>query len=260
MTDALHTALGLPGSGRLRYAAAMAHHRDGAISAAVLEVYRIASATDALDPAVLLAERGLPVPARAAQTPQTTVRALLDEADRYLATLPGPGVAEVRAALTAHRAGPLTLTMPLAPGSEVVDTHLPAALDRLQATHPALAQAIAAACPHLTWQPLTDAPPGAAALPPQAHARLIGPAAALPAPDFDLCLLLIAPHAFHHDHRDGAPRLYAPLTGPHGWRFGLTAPLVVKPAHAPVWTPAHRALSIKIGPTPFLGLHASLRR
>lgn len=54
--------LGEPGSGRHRYAAAMSLHRMGKISDAALEVYRIASASDALDPALLLAERGLAIP------------------------------------------------------------------------------------------------------------------------------------------------------------------------------------------------------
>jgi hypothetical protein len=38
--------------------------------------------------------------------------------------------------------------------------------------------------------------------------------------DFDLGLFLIAPHVLYRDHHHAAPELYAPLTGPHGWRFG----------------------------------------
>lgn len=46
----------------MRYGAAMALYAQGQISAEVLEVYRIASAHDGRDPAVILSEMGLPVP------------------------------------------------------------------------------------------------------------------------------------------------------------------------------------------------------
>ena len=72
MTDParfLDAPLGQPGSGRARYGAAMALYAQGQISAEVLEVYRIASAHDGRDPAVVLREMGLPVPKTGA-TPQ----------------------------------------------------------------------------------------------------------------------------------------------------------------------------------------------
>jgi hypothetical protein len=65
MTDParfLDAPLGQSGSGRVRYGAAMALYAQGQISAEVLEVYRIASAHDGRDPAVILREMGLPVP------------------------------------------------------------------------------------------------------------------------------------------------------------------------------------------------------
>jgi hypothetical protein len=65
MTDParfLDAPLGQPGSGRVRYGAAMELYAQGQISAEVLEVYRIASAHDGRDPAVMLREMGLPVP------------------------------------------------------------------------------------------------------------------------------------------------------------------------------------------------------
>jgi hypothetical protein len=65
MTDParfLDAPLGQPGSGRVRYGAAMALYAQGQISAEVLEVYRVASAHDGRDPAVILREMGLPVP------------------------------------------------------------------------------------------------------------------------------------------------------------------------------------------------------
>jgi hypothetical protein len=72
MTDParfLDAPLGQPGSGRVRYGAAMALYAQGQISAEVLEVYRVASAHDGRDPAVILSEMGLPVP-KSGATPQ----------------------------------------------------------------------------------------------------------------------------------------------------------------------------------------------
>jgi len=62
MTEGLHTPLGLPGSGRQRYASAMALYAAGQMSEAALEVYRICSPLDAQDPMPLLARLGLPLP------------------------------------------------------------------------------------------------------------------------------------------------------------------------------------------------------
>ena len=72
MTDQarfLDAPLSQPGSGRVRYGAAMELYAQGQISAEVLEVYRIASAHDGRDPAVMLREMGLPVP-KSGATPQ----------------------------------------------------------------------------------------------------------------------------------------------------------------------------------------------
>jgi hypothetical protein len=72
MTDParfLDAPLGQPGSGRVRYGAAMELYAQGQISAEVLEVYRVASAHDGRDPAVILREMGLPVP-KIGATPQ----------------------------------------------------------------------------------------------------------------------------------------------------------------------------------------------
>ena len=54
-SDDLDLPLGLPGSGRARYAAAMARYAAGRMSARELEVYRIAAARDGEDVADLLA-------------------------------------------------------------------------------------------------------------------------------------------------------------------------------------------------------------
>ena len=105
----LHAPLGQPGSGRLRYGAAMALWRDGLISAEVLEVYRVASAHDARDPLDVLARLGLPLPPK---PPVDLPTARLYGAARdYLLRLHHPGAAEVRAGLPADP-GPGRVMMP----------------------------------------------------------------------------------------------------------------------------------------------------
>ena len=245
------TALGQPSSGRVRYGGAMALYRDGRISAAQLEVYRIASARDGADPAALLAERGLPLPDVSAPTPATLIETLVEEAAIYLATLPGPGPAEVRLALAQRD----QITLPPPQANAVVAAHLDTALAALAPTHPALAAAIAGASPALTWITYDSYPPdqiGATFRHGHAFASLIGSEAPFFAADFDFGLFLIAPHILYRDHCHAAPELYAPLTGPHGWRFGPGRPLVIKPAHEPVWNDPFRPHLTKVGPTPFL--------
>ena len=249
----LDLPLGAKGSGRARYAAAMELYQRGKISPQVLEIYRIASALDGQDPEPMLAEIGVHTLAEAAD-PETLFLRLIAEADRYLTTLPGPGVAEVRAGLNHWRGGLVTLTPRAHP---VIAAHLGDALAPLAATHLALAQAVAMAAPHLTWKAYDGYPVeqiGESFAGGQAYASLIGEDANIWGADFDLGIFLIAPHLLYRDHHHAAPELYAPLTGPHGWRFGPATPLILKPAHAPVWNDAHRPHLTKVGPVPFLAL------
>jgi hypothetical protein len=76
----IHEPLGLPGSGRVRYGAAMALYQAGLISPGELEVYREAAAFDARDPAVMLAERGLKAVPAGPDTPAAALRELFDQA------------------------------------------------------------------------------------------------------------------------------------------------------------------------------------
>ena len=248
--------LGQPGSGRLRYSAAMAQYQLGRLSAEALEVFRICSPRDGEDPAGLLAARGLLGDLLAAPPlePAASIRLLIDEADRYLSTLPGPGVAEVRAGIAAARGGAVAVR---AGSNDVVDAHLAEALVQVAQTHPALAATIAGAASHLKWITYDGYPPdqiGEAFCTGHAYASIIGEDAAVPAVDFDLGLFLIAPHVLYRDHCHKAPELYAPLTGPHGWRFGPERPLIVKPAHDPVWNEPYAPHLTKVGPVPFLCL------
>lgn len=251
----LATPLAEPGSGRHRYGAAMTFYNAGQIGADVLEVYRICANLDAEDPAAIMAERGLPDVAAASEDPAQKIAALAEAADRYLGTLPGPGVAEVRAGLAAVR--------PFAPHPQpvspnpVVDAHLQTALDLLENTHPALAAAIAEAAPHLPWVTY-DAYPraliGDAFATGHAFASIVGEASAIRARDYDLGLFLIAPRVLYRDHAHAAPELYVPLTGPHGWRFGPGLPIVTKPAHEPVWNDPHDPHATRVGDVPFLAI------
>jgi Dimethlysulfonioproprionate lyase len=243
---------GVPGSGRVRYGRAMTLYAEGRISAAQLEAYRVAAADDRAGPGAVLDAYGLAVPS---DGPEAAVRLLVDGIDRYLADLAGPGIGEVRDGLAQWRDGPVTGFDGRA-ANPVVAAHLPDALSALAQTHPDFAAAIARAHPHLRWKTYEGYDPttvGAGFAKGHAYASVIGEdASAINAQDFDLGLFLIAPHVLYRDHAHAAPELYAPLTGPHGWRFAPGDPLTVLPAHRPVWNPPHQPHLTKVGPVPFL--------
>lgn len=256
----LSTVLGEPGSGRVRYGAAMALYRDGAITAEQLEVYRVASAHDRTDPAVLLRDSGLPPPDSPAPAAEDVLWSLTDEADLYLSTLSGPGIGEVRSGVAHWRDASFRAVK--TPANAVVAQHLPTAMAAVSKTHLALSAAIAAAAPHLPWitYDLYDRKEiGETFAASHAFCSILGEAGPLQTTDFDFGLFLIAPHVLYRDHCHAAPELYAPLTGPHGWRFKPNGPLVVKPAHEPVWNEPHRPHLTKVGPTPFLSLYCWTR-
>jgi hypothetical protein len=247
----LHTPPGQPGSGRVRYAAATHFYNRGMLSAEALEVYRILAFIDAEDPAPLLA--------RTTAIPEASITRLVAAADSYLAGLEHPGKARVFAGLA--RRTPAAPS--LAAASPVVDAHLPAALTAVAANgQPDLAAAIAAAAPSLRWG-IYDKYPieaiGASFRSGHAYASLVGPAGPFSAGDYDLGLFLIGPGVFYRDHRHAAPELYAPLTGPHGWRFAPGGPLDWLPPHVPIWNEPLRPHATKVGPIPFLCLYAWTR-
>lgn len=252
MSGLLGQALGGSGSGRARYGRAMRLYAEGRLTAAQLEAYRVAAADDQRPPAEVLQDRDLPVPEGAAPSDEALILALTEEVDRYLATLDGSGISEVRQGIATFRQG-RAVPMP-GPGNAVVEQYLTSALAAVPG-QAGLTAAIAAAAPLLNWVTY-DLYPEAEIGPlfPRSHAYclLIGEGAPVPAKDFDLGLFLIAPHVLYRDHHHAAPELYAPLTGPHGWRFGPDRPLVSKPAHKPVWNPAHQPHLTKVGPNPFL--------
>jgi hypothetical protein len=180
---------------------------------------------------------------------RSAFRALLRAIDAYLAGLSGPGVAEVRAALAASAAA-----APPPRADPTVARHLAPALALLAGDgHPALAAAIAAAAPHLAWAAYTGYPAAAIGA---AFAANHAFATVAASPAFDLGLFLIAPGILYRDHRHAAAELYAPLTGPHGWRFAPGDPLTWLPAHQPVWNEPFRPHATRTGAVPFLCLYA----
>lgn len=255
----LHSPLGAQGSGRVRYGAAMELFRRGVLSEAQLDVYRDASPHDARDPAPLLKERGLPpVPALAA-SPAAAIAALFEAARDYLDGLPHPGAAEVRAGFgrCAGEPGPVT-----ARPNPVVARWLDPALAAASQHAPRLAAAIAAAAAHLCWITYDLYPRaeiGDSFAEGHAFATIAGGGAPYAADSFELGLFLIAPHVLYRDHCHPAPELYAPLTGPHGWRFAPGRKLTVKPAGEPVWNPPLQHHLTKVGSVPFLCLFAWTR-
>lgn len=256
----LTTPCGQNGSGRLRYSAAMHFNRKGLMSDAALEVYRTCSPYDAEDPAHLLRARGLEreIPAEPHLSGALAIRLLVEEAERYFAGLNGPGVGEMRAGLSRWQSGPVTPAR--SPANAVIEKWLPVALDQLRQTHPALAQAIELATPHLHWVTFDGYPidqVGADFAHGHAFASIFGadPGTTIPAADWDMGLFLIPPHVLYRDHKHQAPELYAPLTGPHGWRFGADQPLTILPAHKPVWNDPFVPHLTKVGPTPFLCMY-----
>lgn len=254
----LRAPVGAPGSARARYGAAMHFHQQGAMSAKALEVYRICATRDLDDPAALLRTRGIAdrLPSAPRFRPELAVEDLIDEADLYLSGLTGPGISEVRTLLARGRGLPVTTRRSR---NRLVATHLPAAIGALATTHPSLALAIRIAAPHLHWQTYAYGEPAIGPHFPGAHAfcSIVGEdGASVRLEGCDVGLFLVAPHVLYRDHAHAAPELYAPLTGPHGWRFAPGAPLVVKPAHVPVWNAPHRSHLFKVGPVPFLCLFA----
>jgi hypothetical protein len=247
----LQAPLGVPGSARLRYAAAMTLYQAGKTTAEVLEVYRSCASLDTQDPLALLAHYNLPSPVAA-----VAIAELLAEIGRYLAALSGPGIADVRRCLAQ------VLPPKIMPNTATPNPAIRQHLDAASAQVPGLAAAIRFACPHLRWVTYDGYDPediGEAFTKGHAYTTIIGKDAPIAAQEFDLGLFLIAPHVLYRDHFHAAPELYAPLTGPHGWRFGPNAPLTIKPAHQPIWNEPFAPHLTKVGPVPFLCIFAWTR-
>jgi hypothetical protein len=263
MNDATETLLslplGTPGAGRIRYGAAMALYQQGRLSPAELEAWRFAAASDNRPVDHVLAAYGLPAPDPASARQSAPLARLMDEAATYLAPLRCPGAGELRRLLARRTVTPLPMQPCTLP---VVTTHLPAAVEVLATTHPALAAAILSASHALRWTTYDSYPAdqiGPTFAANHAFCSLMGRDAPFPAQDADFGIFLIAPDILYRDHSHAAPELYLPLTGPHGWRFGPNRPLQIKPAHHPIWNDPHRPHLTKVGRTPFLAFYGWTR-
>lgn len=178
---------------------------------------------------------------------------LIDHIDTYLASLSAPGVPAVRSGIATWRDGPVQRHDPK---RLAINSHMAEALDfAAKSGQPALAEAIGVIEPQLKWISYDHYPRaliGEGFATGHSYAALIGREGCIPAEDFELGLFLIAPNVLYRDHKHAAPELYAPLTGPHGWRFSPGAPLEWRDAHQPVWNEAFQHHATRVGPVPFL--------
>jgi hypothetical protein len=183
---------------------------------------------------------------------ETVIRNLGAEIETYLLQLNDPHISTVIEGINKWARGPVA---PVQSRTLPVCHHLDTALQAMGKTP--LAKAIDEARPFLSWISYGSYPRdeiGARFADNHAFASIIGEGCALEAVDFDLGLFLIAPNLFYRDHHHAAPELYAPLTGPHGWRFKPGDPLVWKEAHEPVWNRAWQPHATMTGDTPFLAI------
>lgn len=188
---------------------------------------------------------------------EEAVSVLIEAIDTYLAPFDLKGAHDVRRGICRWRNGP---HLAVAPRHLPACDHIPAALDAM-ACRP-LASAIAAALPHLHWMTY-DAYPradiGEAFANGHAFASLIGEGSFRAAEDFDLGLFVIAPRTLYRDHHHAAPELYAPLTGPHGWRFLPDTRFHAKPADEPVWNEPWAPHATMTGDVPFFCIFGWIR-
>ncbi len=184
---------------------------------------------------------------------EQAIRRLVAEIEAYLATLTGLGAVEVRTGLGQWKHGPFVQR-------PTHETSLPLELDMalklLSADgHTSLALAIAQASKHLHWMTYDRYPLGEIGDTfgcSHSYCSIVGEGSPIEAQDFDLGLFIIKPHTLYRDHQHKAPELYAPLTGPHGWRFRKGDPLIWKAAHQPIWNESNQHHATKTGPNPFL--------
>ena len=187
---------------------------------------------------------------------ETAVRHLGDAIDTYLAGLAGQGVHDVRSGIETWRNGAF---QPQTPFSCPTLSHLEPALSVMEHDgRGQFASSIRDASPFLPWITYDLYPRdeiGDAFAQNHAFVSLVGEGSMIPAEDYDLGLFLIAPHIFYRDHQHPAAELYAPMTGPHGWRFGSGEKLEWRDAHHPVWNEPMQHHATKVGHLPFLAIY-----
>jgi hypothetical protein len=191
---------------------------------------------------------------------ETAIRTLIDILDDYLGRFDGPGIADVRSGIARWTN---TSLRDVTPGRIDATRHVDAALAWMKDSGEAvIAEAIEVAMPYLEWgayDPYPREEIGEKYATNHAAASLIGSHGQFHSDDFDLGLFVVAPDTLYRDHHHAAPELYAPMTGPHGWRFASGAPLDWRPAHQPVWNEAWAPHAFKSGPVPFFCIYAWTR-
>ncbi len=180
------------------------------------------------------------------------IRSLVHESERYLARFAHPRIAEIRNDVARLGSGPINQLVPQAPACGFLNEAIAAIADA-----DSLRDALRIAQPFLHWvtydaYPATEIGPGF----PKAHAfaSIIGGQGFIHASDWELGLFVIAPGILYRDHHHAAPELYAPLTGPHRWRFGVNDTWQEKPPHEPVWNEPWAVHATLTGDVPFLCL------
>lgn len=179
-----------------------------------------------------------------------SIQDLIDSIDSYLVAHPFANLGEVRAGIKRVAGSASREVQSAAPKCGYLDQAI-AAIDG----EPTLQSAIRAAAPSLRWITYDSYPPSdIGPYFPAAHAfaSIIGAQGPVVMEDFDLGLFLIAPRTNYRDHHHAAPELYAPLTGPHRWRFGVDDAWQSKPAHQPVWNEPWQVHATLTGEVPFL--------
>jgi len=250
----LATPPGLPGSGRLRYGAAMTLHEAGAMSFAALEVYRTLAMLDAENPVTLLKARRLRVQPAPPDDPAADLADLATELDLCLAAVAAPGAAELRRAFANARlqTRPGQWWVPQPPA--LVAAQLPAALAAIGHALPTLAAALASAEDWLGWVPRAEGGEDAA------FAPLLGHDAPWPCDLAEFGLVLAAPGSVQTCRiMDDVAYLIVPLTGPHGWQTASDRPMRLRPALAPITPVAGRNCMARIGSVPLLALSGRMR-
>jgi Dimethlysulfonioproprionate lyase len=188
------------------------------------------------------------------------VRHLIEEIDTYLGALAGDGVSQVRTGIARWKDGAFAACDP---AKTALPDELCAALELLHGDgHATLSNAIAAASDNLNWITYDLYPRheiGEAFASGHSYCSIMGDGSPIAATDFYLGLFIIKPNTLYRDHKHKAPELYAPLTGPHGWRFAKGDPLTWKPAHLPVWNEPYQHHATKTGPNPFLCIFGWVR-
>lgn len=184
---------------------------------------------------------------------ETAIRTLVAEIDAYLGRFEGRGISDVRAGIARWKDGPMRAIVPQRIRQTV---HVDGALDWMGVNGDrVLAAAIGAAMPHLAWMAYDPYPRdliGDLYAENHCMASLIGEGGHIGSEDFDLGLFGFGSDILYRDHKHAAPEMYAPLTGPHGWRFQSGANLDWRSTFQPVWNEPWAHHAFKSGPTPFL--------